>query len=88
VTIAAPLAEISSRLAAARKDPLGCGGDRATFLAEPVGEDAARLIARLSTPAGPPSLAYEVLDELPHFFRQRRALLEIKFRAEAAASGI
>jgi hypothetical protein len=87
VTIAAPLERVCAQLAAARRDPDGCGEDPATFLAEPLGGDSARLISRLRVAAGLPSLAFELRGELPHFLRQRRALLKIKARAEGAASG-
>jgi hypothetical protein len=43
-----------------------------------------RLIARSRFPRGPVSLAYGLLLELPHFIMERKMLLGIKERAEAA----
>jgi hypothetical protein len=54
-----------------------------TFLVEPAGPRATRLIARGRIPGGVSSLGYETLLDLPHFVMQRKMLLGIRERAEA-----
>lgn len=56
-----------------------------SFVVEPVGPRSCRLIARFRAPIGVSAIAYAMLLELPHFLMERRMLLEIKRRAEAAA---
>lgn len=54
------------------------------FLVEPAGPAATRLIARGRIPGGLSFLGYEALLDIPHFVMQRKMLLGIKARAEAA----
>lgn len=57
------------------------------FLVEPVADDArTRLIARGRIPRGAASAFYRTLLEIPHFVMQRKMLLDIKQRAEEAAT--
>lgn len=55
------------------------------FAVEPDGSGGTRLIARGRIPRGRPTIAYRALIEIPHFVMQRRMLLGIRQRAEAAA---
>jgi len=55
------------------------------FVLEPDGPDRCRLLARWRCPGGPLNVAIGLLFELPHFVMERRMLLGIKHRAEAAA---
>lgn len=55
------------------------------FALEPAPSGGARLIARGRVPRGRPTLVYRALIEIPHFVMQRRMLLGIRQRAEAAA---
>jgi hypothetical protein len=57
-----------------------------TFLVEPAGPDATRLIGRGRISGGLPFLGYEALLDIPHFVMQRKMLLEIKARAEASST--
>lgn len=57
-----------------------------TFSVEAAGPGRSRLIARGRIPRGAPSLVYAALVEIPHFIMQRKMLLGIKQRAEAAAA--
>lgn len=54
---------------------------------EPAGEGSSRLLARGEAPRGAGRVAYAALLELPHFLMERRMLLGIKRRAEAARGG-
>ena len=54
------------------------------FAVEPDGPQRSRLIARWRCPKGPLSTAFALLFELPHFVMERKMLLGIKERAEAA----
>ncbi|MDP1848578.1 MAG: hypothetical protein Q8K79_12365 [Solirubrobacteraceae bacterium] len=51
---------------------------------EPDGPGRCRLLARFRFPRGALSIGYALLLELPHFVMERKMLLEIKRRAEAA----
>jgi hypothetical protein len=51
---------------------------------ERIGPQTTRLIARTRVPSGPASVAYAMFLELPHFVMERKMLLGIKARAEAA----
>ena len=55
------------------------------FLIEPAAAGQARLIAHGRLPRGKPTIFYRALLEIPHFVMQRKMLLGIKQRAEAAA---
>lgn len=55
-----------------------------SYVIEPAGEQRSRLIARATTPKGLPSFFYALVVELPHAVMERRMLLGIKQRAEAA----
>ena len=57
-----------------------------SYVVEPAGEDRSRLIARGTFPRGLPSLFYILTLELPHAVMERRMLLGIKQRAEAAGA--
>lgn len=57
-----------------------------SYVVEPAGEHRSRLIARATQPKGLPSLFYALVVELPHAVMERRMLLGIKERAEAAAA--
>ncbi len=54
------------------------------FAVEPDGPHASRLIARWRCPKGPLNTPFGLLFELPHFIMERKMLLGIKRRAEAA----
>ncbi|MEY2443325.1 MAG: hypothetical protein QOJ46_2751 [bacterium] len=56
------------------------------FAVEPDGPQASRLIARWRCPQGPLNTIFALLFELPHFVMERKMLLGIKRRAEAARS--
>lgn len=55
-----------------------------SYVVEAAGEERSRLIARGTFPRGVPSLLYALTVELPHAIMERRMLLGIKQRAEAA----
>jgi hypothetical protein len=57
-----------------------------SYVVDPAGVGRSRLIARATTPRGLPSLFYGLVIELPHAVMERRMLLGIKQRAEAATS--
>ncbi|MFC4784603.1 hypothetical protein ACT8ZV_09020 [Nocardioides sp. MAHUQ-72] len=61
----------------------GWGG----YVVEPDWDGGCRLIARSHVDRGPGALAYYLLLELPHAVMERRMLLGIKERAEAAHAG-
>jgi hypothetical protein len=54
------------------------------FALEPTPDVRTRLFARSRVPRGLPSIAYAIFMELPHFVMERKMLLGIKQRAEAA----
>lgn len=56
------------------------------YLVDPIDEHTSRLIARSHKDRTPASLVYLLTLELPHGIMERRMLLGIKQRAEAAAS--
>ena len=49
---------------------------------ERLGDGRTRPLARSRAPRAPPSLAYAILIELPHFIMERKMLLGIKPRVE------
>jgi len=55
------------------------------YIVEPAGETTCRLIARSHTDRGPAAVGYVLAMELPHAIMERKMLLGIKKRAEAAA---
>jgi hypothetical protein len=57
-----------------------------TYVVEPAGDGRSRLIARSHVDSGLPSIAYALSMELPHAVMERRMLLGIKERAEAATA--
>ncbi len=57
------------------------------FALEPRNDTSTRLLARSRVPRGLPSLAYAIFVEVPHFIMERKMLLGIKARAEAARRG-
>ena len=57
-----------------------------SYIVEPAGDHRSRLIARATTPKGLPALLYALFVEVPHAVMERRMLLGIKQRAEAATS--
>jgi hypothetical protein len=57
------------------------------FALEPRDDTSTRLLARSRVPRGLPSLAYAFFIEGPHFIMERKMLLGIKARAEAAHRG-
>jgi hypothetical protein len=59
--------------------------DWGAYIVEPAGDGRSRLIARAHVDPGLPSLAYALTIEVPHAVMERRMLLGIKQRAEAAA---
>ena len=56
------------------------------FAVEPDGPHASRLIARWRCPKGPLNTLFALLFDVPHFLMERKMLLGIKRRAEAARS--
>ena len=60
--------------------------DWGAYVVEPAGEGRSRLIARAHVEPGLPSLVYALTIEVPHAVMERRMLLGIKQRAEAATS--
>jgi hypothetical protein len=54
------------------------------FVLEPLDANTTRLIARSRSPRGPLSVVMALIGEIPHFVMERRMLLGIKWRAEAA----
>jgi hypothetical protein len=59
-----------------------------SYVIEPAGDHRSRLIARATHPRGLPSLFYALVVELPHAVMERRMLLGIKQRAEAATTTV
>jgi hypothetical protein len=55
-----------------------------SFVLEPAGPGASRLLARWRFPPGPLGLLFALLMDLPHHLMERKMLLGIKRRAEAA----
>ncbi|MGH3365288.1 MAG: hypothetical protein ACRDOW_11240 [Nocardioidaceae bacterium] len=55
------------------------------YVVEPVDEATCRLVARSHTDRGPAAVGYVLAMELPHAIMERKMLLGIKRRAEAAA---
>ncbi len=54
------------------------------FVLEPIDARTTRLLVRTRVPGGWPAVLHLLLVEIPHFIMERRMLLGIKWRAEAA----
>jgi len=57
-----------------------------SFVLEPIDDDRTRLISRSRVPRGWTAVSYALFLEIPHFVMQRKMLLGIRERAEAARS--